>query len=138
VSGRLEGLLGIPFEGCGWLHNNGGQVRVATIHFVDNMQFLELDVTPAAYENTSSPETKHIRVKVGLEYLVQQSVRPVSGNRLRIRFHGPVNPDYGKGIQTIFVAWVSKEHISDEMAPWKLHKIRWRIHDSQMVKTTDY
>jgi hypothetical protein len=125
-SGKLEGLLGIPFEGFGWSPNRSGEVSVCTTHFVRDMQFLELGVTPVATGWTSSPEPEWIRAKVGLEYLVQESVEPLAGKRLKIRFKGPTNPNYRKGLQVVFVAWVPKGRLAEELAPWRLHRISWK------------
>ncbi len=129
-SGKLEGVLGIPFESFGWSPNLGGEVSVCTTHFVRDMEFLELDVTPVSTARTSAPRPEWVRAKVGLEYLVRESIEPLVGNRLRIRFKAPGNRDYKHGIQVVFVAWVPQERLAEELAPWRLYRISWKQNTS--------
>jgi len=125
-SGKLAGLLGIPFEGFGWSASLGGQVSVCTTHFVRNMEFLELEVEPVATEWTPAPKPEWIQAKVGLEHIDRLSIEPSTGNRLRIRFSAPRNRNYRCGIQPVFVAWVPTEQLAEEFAPWRLHRISWK------------
>ena len=125
-SGRLDGRLGIPYEASGWSAGFGGAVSVCTIHFVRDMQFLELEVEPVATEGAPGPTPELIQAKVGLEHLDRESIEPLAGNRLRIRFSAPRNPDYRRGSQPVFVAWVPKEKLAEEFAPWRLHRISWK------------
>jgi hypothetical protein len=125
-SGKLAGLLGIPFEAFGWSPNRGGVVAVCTTHFVRDLEFLELEVEPVATEWTPAPKPEWIQAKVGLEHIDRLSIEPSTGNRRRIRFNVPRNPNYRRGIQPVFVAWVPKEKLAEEFAHWRLHRISWK------------
>lgn len=125
-SGKLAGLLGIPFEAFGWSPNRGGEVAVCTTHFGRDIEFLELEVEPVGTERALAPSPEWIRVKVGFEHQIQERIESVAGNRLKILFSAPRNPDYRSGIQAVFVAWVPEERLADEMAPWRLHRISWK------------
>jgi hypothetical protein len=119
--------LGIPFEGFGW-NRPTGNVSAASIHFVHDIQFLELEIARTGIEGHPRPYIDWIRVKVGLEELVREHVKEDAG-RLTIKFHPPNNKRYIQGVHPLFISWVPPELIGVGDTPWLLKKITWRQSD---------
>ena len=114
---------GIPYNGAGWA-GPSGMVMPCVILFVDAPAFLECEMAGFP-EVTSGAGPVALRAKVGLEYLQRQSmVRSEHG--WVVRFAGPQRRRYQKGLQPVFLATVSKEHLADEKTPWRLLKVRWK------------
>ncbi len=114
---------GIPYNGTGWDWRTG-LTRPSVILFVSDPEFLELELTTdAGAAASATPDV--IRAKVGLEWLVRQSVKQ-EGNRWIIRFGGPRQARYQRGIHPVFVGMVAKEHLGDRVSPWHLEEVRWR------------
>jgi hypothetical protein len=129
LNGRsFDGCLGIPFECSGWSQFEGGRVGPITIHYVNNMQFLELEIFPIVSSDVSvaRPNINWIRAKVGAEYLLLDRFQSDSNGWVKLRFKAPVQPYYQKGIQTVFVAWVSPEKQGEDFGPWLLRSVCWR------------
>jgi hypothetical protein len=113
---------GIPFDRTGW-NQESGALSPVVILFAKDPRFVELEleqVDDAVIE--ANPEM--IRVKVGLEPLDRLSMEPTS-NGWRVRFQGPRQARYQKGIQCVFVATVPKEHLTATKTPWVLTSVRW-------------
>jgi hypothetical protein len=117
----------IPFNGAGW--SDDGGVDAAVILFVDSPEFLELEVTEAAFVNTIAADPHYIRAKIGLEFLTQEAIeRKEEG--WRVRFSPPRRSDYKQGIQPVFIAAVPADHITDSRTPWIMKKVTWRTKSS--------
>jgi hypothetical protein len=117
-------IFGIPYNGTGW-NIQTGALSVCVILFVERPEFLELELTSAPGAQTSRSEAEHIRAKVGLEFLKQESVEPTAKG-WRVRFSGPKRPDYQRGIQPVFIATVPTECMEKNETPWILNKVTWR------------
>lgn len=116
---------GIPFNGAGWSAGQEGALMPCTILFVDQPCFLRLELR----ENPNSPvpaDPHGIRAKVGLEYLRLENVER-QGDLWIVTFAGPRQRRYQTGLQPVFLATVSKEHLAaTEGLPWRLIRVCWR------------
>ncbi|MGA4579409.1 glycosyltransferase family 2 protein [Limisphaera sp. VF-2] len=121
---KAPGQTGLPLNGAGW-NPLDGTVMPSVILFVDSPQFLELDLAEVA--GTVAPaDPRQIRAKVGLEFLELEEVRPISEG-WRVRFAGPGQARYQRGIQPVFLATVPREYLAwDRDLPWRLLCVRWR------------
>lgn len=116
---------GIPFNGAGWVANRDGMMMPCVILFVDQPRFLRLELRENP--NSGIPADPHgIRAKVGLEYLRLESVER-QGDLWIVTFAGPRQRRYQSGLQPVFLATVSKEHLAArEELPWRLVRVCWR------------
>jgi len=116
---------GIPFNGAGWSAGQEGALMPCTILFVDQPRFLRLELR----QNPNSPvpaDPHGIRAKVGLEYLRLEHVER-QGDLWIVTFAGPRQRRYQTGLQPVFLATVSKEHLAArDGLPWRLIRVCWR------------
>jgi len=63
---------------------------------------------------------------VGLEFLRRERIdRTAKG--WRVRFSGPRQKRYQRGVQPVFLATVPKEFLADyTTVPWRLTRVTWR------------
>jgi hypothetical protein len=122
-AGEVLSEWGIPYNGSGW--GSDGSVQLSAIIFVDSPAFLELELAPAPDAQSSREDIEHIRAKVGLEFLVRESVER-TGEGWRVRFAGPARPQYQRGVQPVFIATVPQERLADDHTPWMLKQVSWR------------
>jgi len=113
---------GIPFNGTGWSPGTN-TVASAVILFIDDPQFLELEVFVTEAETSTS--LPFIRAKVGLESLIQESCtrRP---HGCVLRFSRPTRARYQRGIQPLFLAIGPKEKLADRSTPYHLLRVSWK------------
>jgi hypothetical protein len=126
--GSSLGVWGIPQNGSGW-DENGGRLLVSAIFFVENPEFLELDLTVAPGEYVGEVSPSDIRAKVGLEFLERTSIIQSKGDWI-IRFVGPKQHRYQQGVQPVFLATVSPEKLANFVetpTPWILKRLSWRV-----------
>ena len=114
----------IPFNGAGW-DKQTGAAAVSVILFVTNPRYLEVDLGPAPGRAISELAVKRIRAKVGLEFLERESITPLTEG-WRVRFKGPRQHRYQQGLQPVFLALVSPDHLADETSPFILKRVAWR------------
>jgi hypothetical protein len=121
---QAPGKTGVPYNGVGWA-TNSGRLMPCVILFVDNPAFLELDLA-AEVGSPVAADPKHIRAKVGLEYLQREQVERTDAG-WKVRLHGPRQRRYQRGVQPVFLATVPNRHLADyQHAPWRLVQVRWR------------
>lgn len=106
-------------NGIGW-DPATGRVPVATHFFVEDPQFIELEVEPAQPERaTWTPE---VRVALGLEHLHLESTTPTEkGAKLRFAV-----PAARPGLRVAFVAFGRDDAIDQPASDFLLRSIRWR------------
>jgi hypothetical protein len=125
---KAPAATGIRFyNGAGWKAEQGGRLMPCVILFVDDPEFLELELEPVAEVAGRVPaDPAQIRAKVGLEFLRRERIdRTAKG--WRVRFSGPRQKRYQRGVQPVFLATVPKEFLADDdNAPWRLVQVRWR------------
>jgi len=114
----------IPFNGSGW-NLETGTVQVSVILFVDSPDYLEIDFEAAAGATLTSDQLSLVRAKVGTEFLKKEAQTPID-NGWRIRFAGPQQSRYQRGLQPVFLAMVGKEHLADERTPLVMKRMTWR------------
>ncbi|MCX8156761.1 MAG: hypothetical protein N3J91_09990 [Verrucomicrobiae bacterium] len=119
---RFDDYL-IPYNGAGWTTGSGA-VMPLVILFVENPEYLELTVRPDRQDWEKEPP-EHVRAKVGLEFLVRESVIK-SGDVWVVRFRGPQQQRYQQGLQTAFVVCVPNTHLSARHTSWCLLRAEWR------------
>jgi len=116
----------MPFNGVGW-ERDSGRLMPCVILFVDDPEFLELELEPVAEVAGRVPaDPAQIRAKVGLEFLRRERIdRTAKG--WRVRFSGPRQKRYQRGVQPVFLATVPKEFLADyTTVPWRLTRVTWR------------
>jgi hypothetical protein len=112
---------GIPFDGVGWERPSGALMPVVIV-FVKDPEFFELDFETQPHPRiVANPE--NIRVKVGLEFLERTQITE-TGQGWRVRFRGPQQARWQKGVQSAFIATVPKEYLAAQSTPWKLKSAR--------------
>jgi len=121
-AGRLHGLSGFFLDGFGWQPEDG-RVGIVTVHYMYDVQFVELILSHAGGLSTV-PNPRHIRVKVGSEELRLASCA-TNGALINLKFYGPERVRRRSGLQVGFIAWVTKDQISERLSPWILHRISW-------------
>jgi len=115
-------LSGIPFDREGW-NQDDGSLRSLFIVFVNNPEFLELELE-AAPDRPQFSSLEDFRAKIGIESLPLESVvRTESG--WTVRFRGPRQRIFQNGLNSAFVATVSKQFLTNLVTPWILKSVRW-------------
>jgi hypothetical protein len=118
---------GIPYNGEGWDSANG-QVWSCAIFLVENPEFLELELEAAPKSQVTEASLTTIQAKVGLEFLERRSIIATNGSWV-LRFAGPRQPRYQKGLQPVFLAMVPREEVAQYVippTPWLLKHLSWR------------
>lgn len=112
----------IPYNGAGW-QPPSGQVRPCVILFVEDPQFLELELAgPDTEDEVTAP--RDLRAKVGLEFLKLESIQR-HGKGWRVRFAGPTHDRYQHGLQTVFLATVPQSQLASRGPTWRLITAKW-------------
>jgi len=125
--GNFSNLWRIPYNCSGWDETNG-RLSVSAIFFVENAEFLELELAPALGEGMEDTSVTDIRAKVGLEFLDRQSVIRTKNGWI-VRFIGPKQHRYQRGVQPVFLATVSPIVLAKFVGtptPWILKRLSWR------------
>jgi hypothetical protein len=125
--GQSLEVWGIQFNGSGWDETNG-ELCVSAIFFVQNPEFLELELATAGRGNVKETAVADIRAKVGLEFLDRESIVHTNGGWI-VRFAGPKERRYQYGVQPVFLAVVRPQDIGEFVyspTPWILRQMRWR------------
>ncbi len=115
----------IPYNGVGWDHDTGFTQPVVIL-FVQDAQFLELDVRPATGEELDAAAWRWVRAKVGLEVLPLETSTPLPDGTRRLRFAGPRRADYRQGLQVAYLAFDPPEQLVPHVTPYRLLTVRWR------------
>jgi hypothetical protein len=123
IGDRLDAWA-IPFTGAGWQTQSGRAAACVTL-FVNDPEFLELQLAPAPGASPGQPEVEAIRAKIGLEFLKRASLARVNDG-WRLRFASPANPRYQHGLQPVFIATVPKDRLADDHTPWLLKEVTWQ------------
>jgi hypothetical protein len=117
----------IPYNGAGW-NSKDGETSVCIIFFVDNPEYLQLDLSLAPHAVLTETALDSIQAKVGLEFLKRTSV--IHTNDIWIlRFSGPTDQRYKKGLQPVFIAMVPPEELERytvSSTPWILGRLTWK------------
>jgi hypothetical protein len=113
----------IPFNKEGW-NQTTGEVKSCVILFLQDLQFLELELAPAARQLTEAA-LRDVRAKVGLEVLERESLTWTAAG-WQVRFAGPRCPQHQRGVQPVFVAFGPKEKLAELRTPYRLLRVRWR------------
>jgi hypothetical protein len=116
--------FGIPLNGRGWDHSTGAVMPLA-VFFVKDPAWLELELVAADGREAAVSDMDCIRAKIGLEFLGRSRIH-VEGRNCQVRFNGPLQAQYQRGIQPAFVVFTPPNHLSDESTPWRLVRISWR------------
>ncbi len=111
---------GLYLNGIGW-DQATGRVPPATHFFVNDPQFIELELAPAG---ATPPEdlSRTVQVAIGLDHLVLVSSQRL-GETVRARFALP-RPRHG--LQVVFVAFGPADHLDRPVSDHILRSIRWR------------
>lgn len=113
----------IPFNGAGWRLPEG-TIKPCAILFVEDPEYLELELV--ALDPTLNPDgPRDFRAKIGLEFLEMESVRRDTVG-WTVRFSGPRNDRYRRGVQPVFLATVGPDQLAAQTTPWRLLGVRWR------------
>lgn len=115
---------GMLQDACGWSPNTG-HLMASAYFFVRDPEFIELDL--AMDPNIPlCADPRHVRAKIGLETLrIERAEQTPDGWRLR--FAGPTQSRYRRGVQPLFVATVLPEQVAEaNPSPWRLLQLRWR------------
>jgi hypothetical protein len=109
-------------NGTNWDLNTGA-IGVATYFFVDDPEFVEVEVSPA--RGAITPDfLVQVRAKIQLEEL--SLISTVSTARgVRLRFAGPRTPRYQHGLQVAFLAFGPPENLADPISGYKLWRVAW-------------
>jgi len=129
--GEASAIPAIPYNATGW-DSSSGRLSVAAEFFVENPEFLELELEPARigagggkYFRQASPPA--MRAKVGLEFLRREHTVRTSGGWI-VRFAGPQQRRYQRGLQPVFLATVPNKDLGRYAlthAPWVLKRLSW-------------
>jgi hypothetical protein len=114
---------GIPFNGAGW-DTTSGETKASAAFFVDDPEFLQLEVTPAERVQLAPIDYEIIQAKIGLEFLTLESSIEIPGGRLLV-FRGPQNKIYQSGIQVAFLGFVTADELSEGDSRFRLLRVRW-------------
>jgi len=123
VSPEDAANTGIPYNGAGW-DAPSGMVMPCVIVFVDDPEFIEVEVIPLSQEARRNGPVA-LRAKIGLEYLSRESMKP-SKKGWVVRFAGPRSQRYKTGLQVVFLATVPNTCIGEPRTSWRLLRLRWR------------
>ena len=96
----------------------------------DNIDFVELDLEIQPHPRIT-PDPHAIRIKAGLEYLERDYILRTDKG-WRVRFHGPTQPRWKHGVQSVFIATVPNQHLTESSTPWILHSVCWRNGENVM------
>jgi hypothetical protein len=121
--GNPNSFCGIPFNGEGW-DVTTGRTKMAVVLFVNDPQFLILDVASAASANASTSDFDFIQTKIGLELLERQQITRGHGT-VRIFFRGPRQLRYRSGIQPVFLAMSRPNALSNSDSKFCLLRVVW-------------
>lgn len=118
--GFIPSKTNIPFNAVGWRYDTG-KVSRAAMFFLANPHSLVLTLSTVGV----SSEFLHanVKAKIGLEYLVLQSVTQDPEGIITVRFAGPTKPVYQSGIQVAFIDFT--EHGSKSGNNIFLRKLTW-------------
>lgn len=116
-------ILGIPYNGSGWMERTG-LVKPVVVLFVQDPLYLEVEVAGNASVITDG-DLKDVRAKIGLEFLAVQSTRRTPRGAA-LRFHVPRQERYRRGIQTVFLGFGRPTGIVNDVPTWRLFRVQWR------------
>jgi hypothetical protein len=126
--GSTLGTWGIPQNGSGW-DETSGQLLVSAIFFVENPNFLDIELSVAPGQHVREASVAYIRAKVGLEFLDRESIVRTNDGWI-VRFGGPKQRRYQQGVQSVFLATVPPEELDKYVStptPWILKRLSWRV-----------
>jgi hypothetical protein len=124
--GDLVANWNIPYNGNGWNATNG-RLMCCAIIFVESPRFVELQLTQPVATHTNEICLADIRVKIGLEFLSLKSIVRTNESWV-LRFGGPNEQRYQRGLQTVFLASVPEMALpkfATTPSPWTLQRVRW-------------
>lgn len=124
TNGFSVNAVGIPFNGIGWSPRTEA-TKACVIIFLENPEFLEIDVGSKDETPLKESDCDCIQAKVGLEFLVRKSTSAISDG-MRIVFQGPKKPRYQKGIQMASLAMMSPQELSTDDSRFRLLRVGWR------------
>jgi len=107
-------------NGTGWDLTTGA-VGVSTYLFVDDPQYVEVEVTTAR----GSPPV--VRAKIQLEELALEAVASTPRG-VRLRFAGPRTARYRRGLQVVFLAFGPPDRLDQPVSEYSLLRVAWRHH----------
>lgn len=111
-------------NGTDWdLHT--GAIGVATYFWVDDPQYLELEVSPQDPRLLTPDWRPQVRAKVQLEELAIERMSSTARG-VRIRFKGPTKAKYRAGLQIVFLAFGPPDKLDEPMSDYKLWRVAWR------------
>lgn len=108
-----------------------GEVAVATYLFVDDPEYVEVEVAPA--RGPAGPAgpgwTPAVRAKIQREELALISASSTPRGA-RLRFAGPRKPSDRRGVQLLFLAFGPPDRIDRQTSEYSLLRVVWRDHRS--------
>ncbi len=122
VADESRGYGGIGYNGRGW--DRDGRTESVVIVFVDDPEFLILDVAAAEGEAVADEDFRRIRAKIGREHLTLETLEDTATGK-RLRFAGPRRNAYRQGMQMASIAFVIGDDY-DRRPPFVLERVRWR------------
>ena len=130
---RVGGSLSSPSNGSiqyngAWWDSTSCSTRLCAIFFVDNPEFLELELTAYPGRDTTEAPLTAIRAKAGLETLEQTSITHTNETWI-VRFAGPRQRRYQRGLQPVFLAMIPTQELARYItlsSPWILKRLTWR------------
>lgn len=117
------GDYGIPFNGAGWNSTNGATKCMATF-FIQDPQFLEMDIAPARGVHADESDWSQIRAKIGLQFLTLESMRATKEGETML-FQPPHGQNYRSGIQVAFIGFTGPQDLSTNDSKFRLLRISW-------------
>jgi hypothetical protein len=115
---------GIHGNGLGW-HADDGRVRPTAVVFVEDMEWLKVDLAPTAEEPLPREQYTQVRAKIGLEELALESMEETETG-WRLKFAAPERKAYREGVQVVFLALVPVEDFLESYSPFVLSRVAWR------------
>ena len=100
-------------------------VAIATYFFVDDPEYVEVEVGPLSGRPPGPDFIPSVRAKIQLEELpLISTTSTVRG--VRLRFAGPRTERYQHGLQVAFLAFGSPDRIDQPVSEYNLLRVAWR------------
>jgi hypothetical protein len=117
------GKFGIVLNGLGW-DPSTATTEAALALFITNPKKLELFLGPAKGTTLTLQDYNRIQAKIGLEYLKLEGLEKTKKG-IMMRFKGPQNKIYQRGIQVAFIGFATVENLSPGLSKFRLYKVLW-------------
>ena len=100
-------------------------VAVATYFFVDDPEYVEVEVGPLSGRSPGPDFMPSVRAKIQLEELRLVSTMSTARG-VRLRFAAPRTARYRRGLQVAFLAFGPPDRIDQPVSEYTLLRVAWR------------